>query len=65
MTQPNFVDKTIWTGDNLDILRGMNSDNRMSKGPLSSAPPIKGGCSRYPGPGLWRRGVDRLQPTSR
>ena len=23
---PNFVDKTIWTGDNLDILRGMNSD---------------------------------------
>ena len=25
MTEPNFVDKTIWTGDNLDILRGMNS----------------------------------------
>ena len=25
MTAPNFVDKTIWTGDNLDILRGMNS----------------------------------------
>ena len=24
--QPNFVDKTIWTGDNLDILRGLNSD---------------------------------------
>ena len=23
--QPNFADKTIWTGDNLDILRGMNS----------------------------------------
>ena len=23
---PNFVDKTIWTGDNLDILRGMNSE---------------------------------------
>ena len=22
---PNFADKTIWTGDNLDILRGMNS----------------------------------------
>ena len=25
MTTPNFADKTIWTGDNLDILRGMNS----------------------------------------
>ena len=24
--QPNFADKTIWTGDNLDILRGMNSE---------------------------------------
>ena len=23
---PNFVDKTIWTGDNLDILRGLNSE---------------------------------------
>ncbi len=23
--QANFADKTIWTGDNLDILRGMNS----------------------------------------
>ena len=27
MTTPNFVDKTIWTGDNLDILRGLNSDS--------------------------------------
>ena len=26
MVKPNFVDKTIWTGDNLDILRGMNSE---------------------------------------
>ena len=26
MTTPNFTDRTIWTGDNLDILRGMNSD---------------------------------------
>ena len=25
MTAPNFADKTIWTGDNLDILRGRNS----------------------------------------
>ena len=25
MTTPNFADKTVWTGDNLDILRGMNS----------------------------------------
>lgn len=24
---PNFVDKTIWTGDNLDILRGLNSES--------------------------------------
>ena len=26
-TVPNFADKTIWTGDNLDILRGMNSES--------------------------------------
>ena len=26
MTTPNFADKTVWTGDNLDILRGMNSE---------------------------------------
>ena len=26
MAAQNFVDKTIWTGDNLDILRGMNSE---------------------------------------
>ena len=26
MTAPNFTDKTIWTGDNLDILRGVNSE---------------------------------------
>ena len=26
MATPNFADKTIWTGDNLDILRGMNSE---------------------------------------
>ena len=24
--QPNFGDKTVWTGDNLDVLRGMNSE---------------------------------------
>ena len=23
----NFADRTIWTGDNLDILRGLNSDS--------------------------------------
>ena len=27
MAAPNFVDKTIWTGDNLDILRGINSES--------------------------------------
>ena len=26
MAAPNFVNKTIWTGDNLDILRGLNSE---------------------------------------
>ena len=26
MAAPNFADKTIWTGDNLDVLRGMNSE---------------------------------------
>ena len=23
--EPNWTDQTIWTGDNLDIMRGMNS----------------------------------------
>ena len=27
MAAPNFADKTIWTGDNLDIMRGMNSES--------------------------------------
>ena len=27
MPEPNFVDKTIWTEDNLDILRGLNSES--------------------------------------
>ena len=27
MVEANFVDKTIWTGDNLDILRGLNSES--------------------------------------
>ena len=27
MAAPNFADKTLWTGDNLDILRGMNSES--------------------------------------
>ena len=26
MSAQNFADKTIWTGDNLDILGGMNSE---------------------------------------
>ena len=33
----NFVDKTIWTGDNLDILRGMNSE---SVDPIYLDPPF-------------------------
>ena len=27
MTEPNWVNQTIWTGDNLEIMRGMNSDS--------------------------------------
>ncbi len=26
MTVPNFASGTVWTGDNLHILRGMNSE---------------------------------------
>ena len=26
MTESNFVNRTLWTGDNLHILRGMNSE---------------------------------------
>ena len=25
--EANFADRTIWTGDDLDILRGMNSES--------------------------------------
>ena len=24
---PNWKNRTLWTGDNLDIMRGMNSDS--------------------------------------
>ena len=47
----NFADRTIWTGDNLDILRGLNSasvdliyldppfnSNRNYAAPVDSAP---------------------------
>lgn len=27
MSEPNWADKTIWTGDNLPIMRGMNSES--------------------------------------
>ena len=27
MTAPNWTNRTVWTGDNLDILRGMNSES--------------------------------------
>lgn len=26
MPEPNFVNRSVWTGDNLDILRGINSE---------------------------------------
>ena len=25
-TRPNWENRTLWTGDNLDVLRGMNSE---------------------------------------
>jgi len=27
MGKPNWANQTIWTGDNLDIMRGMNSES--------------------------------------
>ncbi len=27
MTEPNWLNRTLWTGDNLDIMRGMNSES--------------------------------------
>ena len=27
MSQPNFKSRTMWTGDNLTILRGLNSES--------------------------------------
>ena len=32
MTTPNFADRTIWTGDNVDILRGLNSAPKVDRG---------------------------------
>ena len=26
MPEPNWVNRTLWTGDNLDVMRGMNDD---------------------------------------
>ena len=56
----NFSDRTIWTGDNLDILRGLNSasvdliyldppfnSNRNYAAPVGSA--AAGAASRTPG----------------
>ena len=36
----NFVNRTVWTGDNLDILRGINSE---CGGPIYLDPPFKSG----------------------
>ena len=30
MTPPNWTNRTVWTGDNLDIMRGMNSKESLS-----------------------------------
>ena len=59
MAAPNFADKTVWTGDNLDILRGLNSQtvdliyldppfnsNRNYSAPVGS----KGLCTKSPIP---------------
>ncbi len=27
MPKPNWINRTLWTGDNLDVMRGMNSDS--------------------------------------
>ena len=26
MARPNFKNRTLWTGDNLDVMRGLNSE---------------------------------------
>lgn len=26
MPEPNWVNRTLWTGDNLEVMRGMNDD---------------------------------------
>ena len=32
MAKENFADTTVWTGDNLDILRGLDCDWRCNDG---------------------------------
>ena len=69
----NFADRTIWTGDNLDILRGLNSasvdliyldppfnSNRNYAAPVGSAAAgaaFKDTCAVRPGRGV--DGADR------
>ena len=37
MAEANFADKTIWTGDNLDILRGLDCGLRRNDGRAAGA----------------------------
>ena len=34
---PNFADKTIWTGDNLDVVRGLDCGLRRNDGRAAGA----------------------------
>ena len=31
MNNPNWKNRTMWTGDNLDVMRGMNSESAVEK----------------------------------
>ena len=54
MATPNFVNRTVWTGDNLDILRGVNPE---CVDLIYLDPPFNPPYSRA----VWKRGDVRRQ----
>ena len=51
--KPNWANQTIWTGDNLDIMRGMNSES-VDLIYLDVSVPRSRGAGLFPGdPGRW------------
>ena len=65
MADLNFVNRTLWTADNLDILRGMNSetiDLIYLDPPFNSNRNYAAACGQYGGWGGIQGHLDTLRP---